>query len=80
MKTTVDLSDDLLIRAKRLAASRGTTLRDLIETGLRRELENGNRENFVLVDASFDGSGTQAGVDEGDWETIRDLIYAGRGG
>jgi predicted transcriptional regulator len=38
MKTTVDLPDDLLIAAKKLAAERRTTLRSLIERGLRREL------------------------------------------
>ncbi|CAN5845966.1 hypothetical protein BH23ACT4_BH23ACT4_11280 [soil metagenome] len=79
MKTTVDIADDLLARAKRLAASRGTTLRDVIERGLRRELADADT-GFVLVDATFTGSGLQAGVDEGDWASIRELIYSGRGG
>ena len=34
MKTTIDLPDDLLHRAKVLAAQRQTTLRELVETGL----------------------------------------------
>ena len=38
MKTTVDLPDDLLIRAKKRAVDSRTTLRVLIERGLRREL------------------------------------------
>ena len=38
MKTTVDLPDDLLIRAKKRAAETRTPLRTLIERGLRREL------------------------------------------
>ena len=38
MKTTVDLPDDLLIAAKQKAAESRTTLRDLFERGLRREL------------------------------------------
>jgi hypothetical protein len=38
MKTTVDLPDDLLIRAKKRAAETRTSLRLLIERGLRREL------------------------------------------
>jgi hypothetical protein len=38
MKTTVDLPDDLLIRAKKRAVETRTTLRVLIERGLRREL------------------------------------------
>jgi hypothetical protein len=38
MKTTVDLPDDLLIAAKKLAAETRTTLRSLVERGLRKEL------------------------------------------
>ena len=38
MKTTVELPDDLFVSAKKAAAERRTTLRDLIERGLRREL------------------------------------------
>jgi hypothetical protein len=80
MKTTVDLADDLLRAAKRTAANRGTTLRDLIERGLRHEIAEQPDAAYTLVDASFTGSGTQPGIDEGDWRTLRDLIYEGRGG
>jgi len=38
MKTTIDLPDDLLIAAKKLAAERRMTLRSLVERGLRKEL------------------------------------------
>jgi hypothetical protein len=34
MKTTIDLPDDLLHRAKVAAAQRKTTLRELVQTGL----------------------------------------------
>jgi hypothetical protein len=34
MKTTIDLPDDLLHRAKVAAAQRKTTLKELVETGL----------------------------------------------
>ncbi|HVP18954.1 MAG TPA: hypothetical protein VMU36_08140 [Spirochaetia bacterium] len=43
MKTTVDLPDDLLIRAKKRAAETRTPLRVLIERGLRRELAGQGR-------------------------------------
>jgi hypothetical protein len=79
MKTTVDIGDDLLRKAKEVAASRNTTLRDVIERGLRREIAD-RSIGYVLVDASFSGSGLQPGVDEGDWGMVRDLIYTGRGG
>lgn len=38
MKTTVDLPDDLLIRAKKRAAETRTPLRVILARGLRREL------------------------------------------
>ena len=38
MRTTLDLPDDLLKRAKIAAVKRGSTLRDLVAEGLRRVL------------------------------------------
>jgi hypothetical protein len=38
MKTTLDLDDRLLERAKRLAADEGTTLRAVVEDALRARL------------------------------------------
>jgi len=38
MTTIIDLPDDLLTRAKLLAAERGTTLESMIELALRRDL------------------------------------------
>lgn len=39
MKTTIELPDDLLIAAKKRAAETRTTLREVMERSLRRELE-----------------------------------------
>ena len=41
MKTTIDLPDDLFIAVKKLAAEKRTTIRSLVERGLRRELGEG---------------------------------------
>jgi hypothetical protein len=80
MKTTIDIADPLLEEAKRVAAQEGTTLRVLVEDGLRRTLaERQQRKPFRLRDASFRGEGLQPGIDLGSWEQIRDLIYVGRG-
>jgi hypothetical protein len=38
MRTTIDLPDELLIAAKKLAAESRKTLREVFERGLRREL------------------------------------------
>jgi len=81
MKTTVNIADTLLSDAKRLAAQERTTLRALIEEGLRRVLERRQRRGpFQLRRASFRGKGLQPEITEGQWERTRDLIYEGRGG
>jgi|HubBroStandDraft_1064217.scaffolds.fasta_scaffold150265_2 hypothetical protein len=43
MKTTVDLPDGLVIAAKKRAAEERTTLRKILESGLRRELDASSR-------------------------------------
>ena len=43
MKTTIDLPDDLLHRAKIVAAQRRTTLRELVQTGLDLVLRSNTR-------------------------------------
>jgi hypothetical protein len=81
MKTTVEIAPALLARARKLAAQRQTTLRALIEAGLRHVLaaEGARGGPYTLPDARVNGRGVQPGVREGDWEQIRALIYEGRG-
>jgi hypothetical protein len=80
MKTTVEISDVLLQEAKQVASAEETTLRELVEEGLRRSLDaRKQRRPFRLRDASYKGKGLQPGVSPGTWERIRELIYEGRG-
>ena len=81
MKTTIELPDDLLERAKSMAATEQTTLKALVEEGLRWVLSRrrGKAERFVLRDAAVGGDGVREGLTEGDWEHLRDVIYRGRG-
>jgi Arc/MetJ family transcription regulator len=80
MKTTIDIADRLLRDAKREAARRGTTLKEVVESALRRHLDEVSAPSrFQLRDGSIEGRGVQAGIEEGDWEGIRALIYEGRG-
>jgi hypothetical protein len=80
VKTTIEMNDELFRRAKQVAAHDGITLRELVETGLRSELDRRERRRYVLSDLSVDGDGVQPGVTEGDWDQIASIIYAGRGG
>jgi hypothetical protein len=60
MKTTIDISDALLLRAKQVAAQRRSTLRSLIEEGLSRVLESPvDAEPFRLRNATVDGRGAK---------------------
>jgi antitoxin component of RelBE/YafQ-DinJ toxin-antitoxin module len=76
MKTTVEIDDALLEEAKRIARRDGITLRELIEDGLRRSIEERvTPTNFHLRRASFMGNGLRPEITSR--ERIRDLIYEG---
>lgn len=81
MRTSIDLPDALFVKAKRLAHARGTTLRELTIEGLEAVLDrHRQRPAFRLRDASYGRGGLTDGLDETDWDRIRDLSYGGRGG
>ncbi len=81
MKTTVDIPDALLAEARKLAARQGTTVRALIEQGLRRIIgERKHAGTFRLRKATYKGDGLQPGVAAASWERIRDMAYEERGG
>lgn len=81
-KTTIQIPDVLLAEAKELAAREGTTLRALVESGLRsvvgRRL-HGRDARFQLRDASVDGRGLRPEFRDASWERVRDETYDGRG-
>lgn len=80
MKTTVEIPDALLDEARRLAAREGTTVRALVEEGLRRIIaERTSAPAFRLRRATFKGSGLNPALADAPWERIRDLAYEGRG-
>ena len=81
MKTTLDISDPLLREARKVAAREGTTLRSLVEQGLRRVVaEKKRRPAFRLRKASFKGRGLREELRDAGWEHLRDLAHRGGGG
>lgn len=67
MKTTIDLPDALAEEAKRLGREQGTTLRDLVVSGLRAEVER--RRSSARVDFAFptvSGRGLMVGLSAAD--------------
>jgi hypothetical protein len=80
MKTTIEISDGLLKAAKAAAQRQGTTVRALVEAGLRAVLkEQRERPRFRLRDEAFTGEGLRPGFQEGAWDDMRDAAYEGRG-
>lgn len=79
MKTTLEISDHLLARAKGLARKRKTTLRSLAEKGLRMVLEaEESPSKRLLQPVTFNGRGLSAEFRDASWKEIRDLAYGGR--
>jgi hypothetical protein len=78
MKTTVEIADALLREAKQHAEANGITLRDMIELGLRRELDARKQAKpFKLRDASHKGpaSGLVPGLRYDDGRALRRYAY-----
>jgi len=81
MKTTIQIPDSLLKEARKLATEEHTTLKALMEEGLRRIIsEHRRRGGYKLRKATFRGSGLQPHLEGATWELIRDTSYEGRGG
>ncbi len=80
MKTTIEIADSLLDEARRIAAHEHTTLRALVDEGLRQVLAAKRRKApFKLRKASVKGRGLQPALQGADWERLRELAYEGRG-
>jgi hypothetical protein len=79
MKTTIDIADALLRKAHTMAAKRGTTLRALVEAGLRHELREKPPKPANFTDARYGRGGLTPAAERAaggpGWERIRRLAY-----
>ena len=81
MKTTVQIPDSLFEEARKLARDEKTTMKSLIEEGLRRIIaQRRQRGRFSLKKRSFKGRGLQTNMEGASWERIRHMSYEGHGG
>jgi hypothetical protein len=81
MRTSFNLPDALLERARAVARARGLSLRDLVEEGLTGVVERAEaRPGYELPDLSFGGEGRDPALEDADWEAIRARAYEGHGG
>lgn len=80
MKTTIEIPDSLLNEARKLASREGSTIRALVEEGLREVLVKRKAGGaFRLRRVTFKGAGLQSGLPDAAWEHVRDMAYEGRG-
>ena len=76
MNTTLEISDPLLREARKIANRENTTLRALVEQGLRQVVSEKKKDKaFRLRDASIGGNGLHPDAAGKSWDEIRDMIY-----
>jgi hypothetical protein len=80
MKTTIDLPDELFVATKQRAARERTTIRVLVERGLRAQLARPSRDRSTrprLRSVTVDG-GLPPDVDLSDREAMHDFLRRSR--
>jgi hypothetical protein len=76
MKTTIEISDNLLIQAKQLAHEEKVTLRSIVEESLVKTLqERSQRSTKPIQPVVFAGKGLKAEFKDASWQAIRDAAY-----
>jgi len=75
MKTTIEIADNLLARAKDRAKAKGITLRSLIEESLAVTLDQPMPKQKVRP-VTFGGKGLSREYEDASWDQIRDSIYS----
>lgn len=80
MKTTIEISDSLLEAAREVAGREKSTVRALVEEGLRKVIaERRQNQGFKLRRATFQGKGLHPQVIGSSWEQVREIIYEEHG-
>ena len=78
MKTTIDIADALLERAKKHARKTGRPLRAVIEEGLRRVLDDRpSGGKYRLPDRSVGNPRSRNPLENLSWQDLRSEIHGG---
>ncbi|MCY4157849.1 MAG: type II toxin-antitoxin system VapB family antitoxin [Gammaproteobacteria bacterium] len=80
MKTTLDIHDELLVRAKRRAKVEGRSLRAVVEEGLRLALAPPRvRPSYSMPDLREGDPQAPDPLERYSWPELRELIYGDSG-
>lgn len=80
MKTTLDIHDELLRRAKRHAKETGRPLRAVVEDGLRCVLASARpRGGYKLTDMRVGDPEVADPLERYSWPELREMIYGDPG-
>lgn len=76
MKTTLEIRDELLVRAKKLARRTGRPLRAVVEEGLRLVLlGNADAARYEMPDCSTGDPDAEDPLEKLSWQGLRGEIY-----
>lgn len=76
MRTTIEINDALARKVRALMVKRATTLRALVEEGLRRVVEESrDTRPFRLRDASVGEGGLVEDLPDETWESLSRHLY-----
>lgn len=79
MKATIEIHDELLMRAKRHAQQTGRPLSAVVEDGLRRVLDDATAPSrYVLPDLRVGAPKSPDPLEGHTWPEVRELIYERR--
>lgn len=80
MKTTMDISDHLLLKAKTQAKRENVSLKSIFEEGLRLAIEiHEKKRKRSVKPVTFKGKGLSREFRGADWSTLREACYGERG-
>ena len=76
MKTTIEIRDELLMRAKRHARGEGMPLRAVVEEGLRLVLQARRpAEGYRMPDLSVGDPNGDDPLEAYSWQDLSEIIY-----
>lgn len=76
MKTTIEIRDELLMRAKRHARGAGIPLRAVVEEGLRLVLQTPQpAEGYRMQDFSVGDPNADDPLEAYSWQDLSEIIY-----